>query len=416
MLARRSATTIIPRFVRPSCLALLLAFALPVSLLPAQGRTGRIRGVVIDSLLGATLPGAEVRVARLNRMAITDSTGRFVFDTVPPGEWTIAFRHPSLDSLKIIGSGTPVRVFAGASASVTLATPAFEAIRDRFCAETPDSLSPTVAFGSVHATDGSRVRINVAVSWMLGDASGGNARPGSVRTSVEDESQVWVACGIPRYAWFHATVHDSTRSASAFLQMGPRDIAVGDLVLSSGVGPVEGAVHDDNGRPVHRARISVIGTALATESDASGEFVLQDVPGSTVTLDVRAAGYRPWVGVVRGGVRRADVRLIPPPDAEIGPPGGSDYLRLLERATRDGMLLITGPDLAADSTALTTQTPAGTCRWWLDGRPVEREFFLAQPRWSWRALEVYARGTDAPPEYRASDCAVALLWTAMADW
>ena len=404
------------RFLRPSCFAVLLALAVPVGLLPAQGRTGRIRGVVIDSLLGATLPGAEVRVTRLNRTAVTDSAGRFVFDTVPPGEYTVAFRHPSLDSLKIIDPGTPVRVFAGASAPVTLATPAFEVIRDRFCAETPDSLSPTVAFGSVHATDGSRVRINVAVSWMLGDASGGNARPGSVRTSVEGESQVWVACGIPRFAWFHATVQDSVRSASAFLQMGPRDIAVGDLVLSSGVGPVAGTVRDAAGRPVHRARISVVGTSLAAESDASGAFVLRDVSGSTVTLDVRAAGYRPWVGAQRGGVGRAEVRLAPLPAPEIRPPSGSDYLRLLERSSREGMVLITGPDLAADSTALTTHTPGGACRWWLDGRPVEPDFFLAQPRWSWRAIELYLRGADAPPEYRAPDCAVALLWTSAADW
>ncbi|MDP1889700.1 MAG: carboxypeptidase regulatory-like domain-containing protein [Gemmatimonadaceae bacterium] len=403
------------RFLRPSCFAVLLALAVPVGLLSAQGRTGRIRGVVIDSLLGATLPGAEVRVSRLNRSTWTDSTGRFVFDTVPPGEYTIAFRHPSLDSLKIIDPGTPVRVFAGASAPVTLATPAFEAIRDRFCAETPDSLSPTVAFGSVHASDGSRVRINVSVSWMLDGASGENARPGSVRTSMEDESQVWVACGIPRFAWFHATVRDSVRSASAFLQMGPRDIAVGDLVLSSGVGPVAGTVRDAAGRPVRRARISVVGTGMAAESDASGEFVLRDVPGSTVTLDVRAAGHRPWVGALRGG-GRTEVQLGPLPEPEIRPPSGSDYLRLLERSSREGIRLITGPDLVADSTALTTYTPAGACRWWLDGRPVERDFFLAQPRWSWRALEVYARGTDAPAEYRAPDCAVALLWTAAADW
>jgi hypothetical protein len=402
--------------VRTSRLAILLALAIPVSLLPAQGRTGRIRGVVIDSLLGATLPGADVRVARLNRMAVTDSAGRFVLDSVPPGEWTVAFRHPSLDSLKIIDPGTSVRVFAGASAPVTLATPAFEAIRDRFCAETPDSLSPTVAFGSVHAMDGSRVRINVAVSWMLGSASGANARPGSVRTSVEGDSQIWVACGIPRFAWFHATVQDSTRSASAFLRMGPRDLAVGDLILSSASGPLDGTVRDADGRPIRAARISLVGTGIATESDASGAFALRDVPGSTVTLDIRAAGFRPAVMALQASLGRVDVRLAPLPEPEIRPPGGSDYLRLLERGLREGMLLITGSDLAADSAALTTHVPAGACRWWLDGRPVEREFFLAQPRWSWRALEVYVRGSDAPPEYRSPDCAVALLWTVLADW
>lgn len=402
--------------MRTFCFAIFCALAVPLGLLPAQGRTGRIRGVVIDSLLGATLPGAEVRLTRLNRTTVTDSAGRFVLDTVPPGEWMIAFRHPSLDSLRISDPGTPVRVFAGTTASVTLATPAFEAIRDRFCAETPDSLSPTVAFGSVHATDGSRVRINVAVSWMLGSASGENSRPGSVRTAVEGESQIWVACGIPRFAWFHASLQDSTRSASAFLQMGPRDIAVRDLVLSSGSGPLEGAVRDADGRPVRAARISLVGTGIASESDASGAFALRDVPGSTVTLDVRAAGFRPSVMAVQASLGPVDVRLAPLLEPEIRPPRGSDYLRLLERSGQPGMLLITGPELAADSAALATHHPAGTCRWWLDGRPVEREFFLAQPYWSWRALEVYARGSDAPPEYRSPNCAVILLWTALADW
>ena len=85
--------------MRPFTFATLLALAVPVGLLPAQGRTGRIRGVVIDSLLGAALPGAEVRVARLDRTAVTDSTGRFIFDAVPPGEWPIALPDPSLDSL-----------------------------------------------------------------------------------------------------------------------------------------------------------------------------------------------------------------------------------------------------------------------------------------------------------------------------
>jgi hypothetical protein len=186
--------------------------------------------------------------------------------------------------------------------------------------------------------------------------------------------------------------------------------------LSSGSGPLEGTVRDADGRPVRAARISIVGTGVASESDASGAFALRDVPGSTLTLDVRAAGFRPSVIAAQAGLGPVDVRLAPLLEPEIRPPRGSDYLRLLERSSQPGMLLITGPELAADSSTLATHQPKSTCRWWLDGRPVEREFFLAQPRWSWRALEVYARGTDAPPEYRAPDCPVALLWTAMADW
>jgi hypothetical protein len=91
-------------------------------------------------------------------------------------------------------------------------------------------------------------------------------------------------------------------------------------------------------------------------------------------------------------------------------------LRLVQRSARDGLLLITQEELASDTAALVVLPPASTCRWWLDGRPVEREFFVAQPRWSWRALEIYARGSDAPPDFRTATCPVVLLWTAAADW
>lgn len=95
---------------------------------------------------------------------------------------------------------------------------------------------------------------------------------------------------------------------------------------------------------------------------------------------------------------------------------GSDRLRFEERRGRTGQVVLDGEALEADTATLAQHAPPGTCRWWLDGRPVEREFALAQPRASWRAIERYAAGVDAPPEYRSTGCAVFLLWTAAADW
>src|SRR5512140_3438309 len=101
--------------MRPSGLVILVAFSVSVSALPAQGptRVGRVRGMVVDSLLGATLPGATVRLAKLGLVTRSDSTGRFLIDSVPPGEWEVTFRHPELDSLGFAESGALVRVFAG---------------------------------------------------------------------------------------------------------------------------------------------------------------------------------------------------------------------------------------------------------------------------------------------------------------
>lgn len=404
--------------MRSLCLIVLLALALPTGAASAQGpvRMGRVRGIVIDSLLGAPLPGATVHITPPGLVTQTDSTGRFAIDSVPPGEWTVAFTHAALDSLGLGDIGMRVRVFAGASASVVLATRSFDAFRQRFCADTPDSASHTVAFGGVQSTDGSRVRVAVAVSWISNGIEAGTPRTGSVRTMPAGDGQMWVACGIPWGAWLHASVRDSTRAASAFLALGPRGISVHTLVFSSGVTTVAGRVVDAAGTPVHGARLSVVDTDVSAVTDISGRFVLANAPAGTVTLDVRAAGHHAWLGAVEGGATPVMVRLASLDVTRTEPPQGSDYLRLLERRHRDGLVLLDGQGLAADTMPLAAHIPDGTCRWWLDGMPVDRTFFLAQPRWSWRAVETYARGSDAPPEYRAAACGVALLWTAAADW
>ncbi|MBI2408775.1 MAG: carboxypeptidase regulatory-like domain-containing protein [Gemmatimonadetes bacterium] len=396
--------------------AFLIALLVSASAASAQGRTGRVRGMVVDSLLGAPLPGAEVRLVQGNRRSVTDSTGRFVLDSVAPGEWSVAFRHPSLDSLGITTPAVPVRVFAGATSTVTLATPAFEEYRDRWCADTPDSLTSTVAYGGVFSRNQARVRVVVSVSWMLGSATGSASRPGTVRTIVDGDRTIWIACGIPSGAWIHATVVDSTHRLSAYMHMGPRGIAVRDLVVADGVAPLSGVVTDSEGRVVRGARVSVVETPVTSQTDATGGFVLRDAPDGTITLDVRAAGYRPWVETVTAASERFAIVLQPLPEVSSDIPSGSDYLRLLQRSARDGVQLLIGDALSGESAALETLPPAGTCHWWLDGRPVSREFFVAQPHWTWRALELYPRGADAPPEFGSTGCPVALLWTSAADW
>ena len=404
--------------MRSSRLAVLLACSLPIGAAYAQAdvRVGRVRGMVVDSLLGATLPGATVRVAALGRVAVTDSTGRFVIDSVPPGEWDVSFRHPGLDSLGFAEIGATVRVFAGATAAVTLATPSFDAYRTKFCADTPDSLTSTVVFGGVHATDGSRVRVDVRVTWIAPSTTDPDRRGGSVRTNSEDDQEYWLACGIPWGAWIYASLRDSMRVATALLKVGSRGLAARDLVLSSDTVRISGTVRDVDGHAVAGAHLSVVDTDVSTTSDTSGRFAMNNAPRSTFTLDVRAAGHHPWIGVLEGSPDPINVHLQSAVASTSPETRGSDYLRLLKRINRPGISLLAGSDIIDDSTAVLARIPLETCRWWFDGRPVSREFFLAQPPSSWRALELYARGSDAPPEYRSPSCPVVLLWTGTADW
>jgi hypothetical protein len=393
-----------------------IVLALGANALHAQARPGRIRGVVIDSILGAMLPGATVHLAPLNRSARTDSAGRFVFDSVPTGEWSLSFDHPALDSLRLTEPAVTVRVFAGATAIATLATRGFDTLRDVFCAGTPDSLSPTLAFGTVHTADGSRAHMDVSVTWMLDATPPSGVQPGTVQAVPEGDQLVWFACGISEGSWFHATVRDSTHSSSVLLRLGQRGVIRHDLYLTTGVSRVTGVVRDNRGRALPNAHVSAVDTDLYAVTDAAGSFTLNGTPNGSLTLDVRAEGYRPWLGAIKGDRTDLEVPLQPQGASNAAPASGSDYFRLVQRRNRRGLLLVLEQELTAENTTLASLVPAETCRRWLDGRLVDATEFLAPSRASLRALELYMNGSEAPPEYRSSGCAVVLLWTARADW
>ena len=377
----------------------------------AGARPGRVRGVVIDSLLGAYLPNARVLLQPGTRTTYTDSAGRFAFDSVPAGAWTLTFRHPELDSIGMTPGTVPVRVFGAATASTVLATPGFSTLRAPFCAEVADSLSPTLAYGSVSTSDGSRVKVDVGVSWI---SEGDAARPGSVRTLPDGARQTWIACGVPWGAWIHAFVRDSARTTSAYLRMGDRGIIVHDLIIGGGTRMVRGVVRAFDDTPVAGARVAIPGTSLFAHTDDAGAFVIANVPNGTLTLDARAAGFAPQLVATSDSAPVAS-RLYPITESDESEPHGSDYLRLLERSGHAGAVVMAGTSLIAEP-SIAELLPAAACAYWIDGRPTSKEFLLAQPKSSWRALEVYVKGADAPPEYRRTDCAVVLLWTAAADW
>src|ERR1700693_5517179 len=69
----------------------------------AAARIGRaqIVGMVIDSLNGTYLSGAEVVIEGAKTTLFTDSLGRFRVDSLPPGTYQLGVFHPLLDTLGI---------------------------------------------------------------------------------------------------------------------------------------------------------------------------------------------------------------------------------------------------------------------------------------------------------------------------
>jgi hypothetical protein len=387
---------------------LLLAAATAQAQLPGAARVGRVRGVAIDSMLRGPLAGATVSIPAAGRMTVTDTAGRFVIDSVPPGEWRIGFHHPALDSLGLVDLEARVRVFANVTSTVELAAPSFETVSARLCDATSEHVPTTLVFGAMRTMPPRRTRVEMSVTWLGADS----ARAPQVKTSTAESGHLWVACGVPSKAWVQASVRDSTGSAMAMFVLGARGVAARDLTIADQRVAQPGTVRDDDGRPLAGARVSVVGDTMAAVTDANGAFVLGGLPTSTRTLDVRLAGRAPRLVVLDATGDPIAITMQPLTSRGADAPPGSDRFRVAQRRGREGRLMLEGNAGTEAFSALL----APACAWWLDGRPVPADFALAQPRRSLVAVERYARGTDAPPEYRSSGCAVVLLWTAASDW
>src|SRR5947209_4575504 len=77
---------------------LLAAFA--ASALPAADGSGRISGYVSNAASGNLLQGARVEVPQLGATTLTDESGRFTFDGLPPGNYQVAASYLGLDNMK----------------------------------------------------------------------------------------------------------------------------------------------------------------------------------------------------------------------------------------------------------------------------------------------------------------------------
>src|SRR4029077_15296348 len=85
-----------------------------------------LRGVVYDSLHETVLNSALVRVDNTTREIITDASGRYRIDSVPPGEHRLVVTHPLLDTLGISLVTQAIAFNAGEEKVLDLSVPTGE--------------------------------------------------------------------------------------------------------------------------------------------------------------------------------------------------------------------------------------------------------------------------------------------------
>jgi hypothetical protein len=128
-----------------------------------------VRGTVYDSLLGARMAGADLWLRGTNWRARSDSDGRFTFDSVAPGTYTILLSHPGLDSAGLYTLALPLSVHANDSSLVRLATPSLATLWARRCGDDLNTrVDSGVVFGVVQdAATGAHLQgAGVLVRWL----------------------------------------------------------------------------------------------------------------------------------------------------------------------------------------------------------------------------------------------------------
>jgi hypothetical protein len=94
---------------------------------------GSLSGLVWDSTRSQPLAGARVVIFGTEFSTVTDSIGRFSFQGLPEGVFSVAFNHPRLDTLLAFPSAVEVEIQAQTLSEVILGVPSVGTILAAAC-------------------------------------------------------------------------------------------------------------------------------------------------------------------------------------------------------------------------------------------------------------------------------------------
>ncbi|HEY2064873.1 MAG TPA: carboxypeptidase regulatory-like domain-containing protein [Gemmatimonadaceae bacterium] len=334
----------LPRFVTPVLGVLLLAStaaaqrptprptvkgtpakggtAPPPPAAPAPPTMAYLQGVAVDSVHGEPLAGALVQVEGTARSAITDSLGRFVIDSIVPGQHRVLLDHPILDTLGIALVTPPFTFVVNEITHTMIAVPSGEYLANLFCPAARRALGPGALVGRVREPDSDSAAVGARVSlvWYDPDPPGLPAnlrvtkKPPRVRETTVGPDGSYRLCGLPtKYdAKLQAQRKDGGATAEVPVTQDDGVLALRSMSVAAlpaavasadssgkpvpprkGTARVFGRVVNKSGAPIVGARIGLMGHSAATLTKSNGDFVLDSLPAGTQALVVRQLGYRP---------------------------------------------------------------------------------------------------------------------------
>ena len=277
--------------------------------LSAQAPGGAVvRGEAFDSLNNKPLDGATISILGIGRTTTADSRGRFRFDSIAAGTYTVVAYHAVLDS---IGLGAlSARTTVGTSVGqVSLAVPSFESFWRLACGNRAAPADSGIVYGTIRdaATEKPARNALVEVSWidMKVDSARRIREKKWHQTTRSDASGNYGVCGVPTSVVPSVQASNEEGSSGTVDLFGDharvrrRDLSVGPLseTDTSRRGTITGLLSDPAGQPFAGARILVESFPEA-RSAADGRFVVRNVPTGTRQVEIRSVGMAPFITTV----------------------------------------------------------------------------------------------------------------------
>jgi hypothetical protein len=461
-------------------LLIVLVGAAPAALRAQQPPRGRIEGEIRDSVHARPLAGALVMTTRVSPeparyySMVTDEKGRFRFDTLPAGRYSVAFVAPFLDSLDVVLPWREVTLAEGEQARLDMATPSGATLRAAACPGLSVPAGQGALVGQVTDADSERPIAGavVAVSWtdltfdkatMRADVKD---HGGSVRA---DSLGQYRMCGIPSDTRLLLQVQHQKLAGAPVVVFVDDTVGVARRVFSlspSGARPISdvglpttddtmppppltgtailtGTVRGQGGQPLAGVQVRVVDAASSTLTDSLGRFSLSGLPAGTQTAQARKLGYFIGHGQVELRSRRAvgwevqlsrfvsldSVRIIAQRsryrefESNRKRPFGS-YLDEEEIAKRnafkttDLLRMIPGlrvvPDGSGFDSRVISTRGSGMSRYCQMDVVIDgmrdQDINFIHPN-DIGAMEVYVSPLGAPAQYTRGQCGVIVIWT-----
>jgi len=433
--------------------------ALVPSIAAGQGSSRPLSGTVYDSLQHAALRGADVWLRGTARHVETDGNGRFTFDSVAPGRYTLLVSHPGLDSAGLFTLAVPLTVGADSlRALVRVATPSLATVWQRRCGQELMMRSDSgVVFGVVEdaKTRAHLAGAGVLVQWLrivTIDARNVQTQPRDL-TVRTDSTGTYYACGVARDMKLGLRGYAQRDSSGLIdLQLGPRGVGRQDLLVALAPARqpavLRGQAATQEQTPVWSGRVSVREGATTVIAD-NGTFTIRNVTPGTQWVSVQAIGRGPsgqavdlrpgdttWLSVTLGPlpVTLAPVRVLGQASRMLADfeerrrSNALGYFRSeVDMADMPSMrsVLSSFPSIQlvkgrgnSDFQALLPAPDAGGGGWcvpalYVDGFLADWDQVHTYRPQDLVGVELYARATSAPLQFQqaATGCGVVLVWT-----